>query len=99
MTLQITNQMVKSCKSYLTNNGMDRVWDLPLQDTLTRINVCTDLFEHYKEAFYDVKHKIEATPGERQFSFSEMYIFGKFDAFCKRLIKVRIYTMSTHVII
>ncbi|KAK7063077.1 hypothetical protein SK128_019091, partial [Halocaridina rubra] len=29
--------------------------------------------------------KLEAMPGERPFSFSEQYVFGKFEAFCCRL--------------
>lgn len=32
--------------------------------------------------------KLQETPSEKQFDFSEMYIFGKFDAFCKRIQKV-----------
>lgn len=31
---------------------------------------------------------MQETPDEKQFDFSEMYIFGKFDAFCKRIQKV-----------
>jgi dynein heavy chain len=31
---------------------------------------------------------LQETPQEKQFDFSEMYIFGKFDAFCKRIQKV-----------
>ena len=32
--------------------------------------------------------KLENTPNERPFDFSEMYIFGKFDAFTRRLKKI-----------
>ena len=101
MILQITNQLVKSCKSYLTDDGMLKIWDQPLHETLAKITVCTDLYEHYKDAFYAIKKKIESTPGERHFDFSEMYIFGKFEAFCKRLRKVyiHIYTAEQHVYI
>jgi dynein heavy chain, axonemal len=31
---------------------------------------------------------LQESPNEKQFDFSEMYIFGKFDAFCKRIQKV-----------
>lgn len=31
------------------------------------------------------QEKLEAMPGERPFSFSEQYVFGKFEAFCCRL--------------
>ena len=32
--------------------------------------------------------RLDATPGEKKFEFSEMYIFGKFDTFTKRLTKI-----------
>ena len=85
---QITNQMVKSCKTYLTDDGLLKIWDKPLQQTYAKISVCIHLYEQYRKAFYSVKTKIEAAPKERHFDFSEMYIFGKFEAFCKRLEKV-----------
>lgn len=31
---------------------------------------------------------MEQNPAERQFDFSEMYIFGKFEAFHRRLVKI-----------
>lgn len=31
---------------------------------------------------------LEKTPNERKFDFSEMYIFGKFDSFSRRLQKI-----------
>ena len=34
------------------------------------------------------KQKLEDMPNERKFEFSEMYIFGKFDLFTKRLKKI-----------
>lgn len=34
------------------------------------------------------KAKLELLPDERKFEFSEMYIFGKFDTFCRRLKKI-----------
>jgi len=34
---------------------------------------------------------MEETPGEKPFDFSQLYIFGKFEAFCRRLEKVRLY--------
>ncbi|KAK5874520.1 hypothetical protein PBY51_019459 [Eleginops maclovinus] len=35
-----------------------------------------------------VRDKLRENPDNRQFDFSENYIFGKFDAFCRRLEKI-----------
>lgn len=35
-----------------------------------------------------MKEKLEQNPAERQFDFSEMYIFGKFETFHRRLVKI-----------
>lgn len=79
--------MLKTCKAYLTEDGMVKIWDLPTDVLIMRIHACVSLYQHYQMAFRDTKKKIEALPGEQPFEFSEMYIFGKFDAFCKRLEK------------
>ena len=42
----------------------------------------------FQASFHRTKKKLEESPEERQFEFSEMYIFGKFDAFSKRLEKI-----------
>ena len=38
--------------------------------------------------FPRTKTKLRENPNERQFEFSENYIFGKFDTFCARLKKL-----------
>ncbi|CAH1796663.1 unnamed protein product [Owenia fusiformis] len=86
--IKVTNQMVTACKSFITNDGMDRIWDQPQDKLLKNLDVCMDLYKDYQAAFQRVKKTIEDTPGERPFEFSEMYIFGKFEAFCKRIEKI-----------
>lgn len=44
--------------------------------------------QEYQRHFHNMKEKLEQTPSERQFDFSEMYIFGKFDTFQRRLNKI-----------
>ena len=79
--------MVKTCKSYLTDNGTTSVLDQPLEELVVKINSCVRLYEAYQSHFQKANKKDKDT-GQRLFDFSEMYIFGKFDAFCKRLEKV-----------
>jgi len=55
---------------------------------LDRIRDCVALNEGYQRCFQRTKEKLRETPAERQFEFSENYIFGKFDTFCQRLEKI-----------
>ena len=85
---KVTNQMVNACKSYITDDGMVKIWDQAHPILSKKIQDCIRLYDIYQDAFQKTKRKIEETPGEKPFEFSEMYIFGKFDAFCKRLRKI-----------
>ena len=80
--------MVKACKGYLTEEGLNRVWDQERVMTINRIHDCLNLNRAYQDAFQRTKKRMEETPGEKPFDFSQLYIFGKFEAFCRRLEKV-----------
>ena len=73
--------------AYLTEDGLIKIWDLPIDVLIKRIHDCISLYHNYQMAFHETKKNLETIPGEQPFEFSEMYIFGKFDAFCKRLEK------------
>ena len=55
---------------------------------LETIEKCLQLNESYQENYRITKEKMLAAPKGKQFDFSEMQIFGKFDLFCRRLIKL-----------
>jgi len=80
--------MVKACKGYLTEEGLSRVWDQDRVAIMSRIHDCLNLNRTYQDAFQRTKKRMEETPGEKPFDFSQLYIFGKFEAFCRRLEKV-----------
>lgn len=42
----------------------------------------------YQSCFQETKQKLKQNPNEKQFDFSEMYIFGKFETFHRRLVKI-----------
>ncbi|XP_033641432.1 dynein heavy chain 8, axonemal-like [Asterias rubens] len=86
--IKVTNQMVTACKNYITNDGMFRIWDQPYEELLSKLHAATRLYKEYQKCFHKTKKKIDEIPGARSFDFSEMYIFGKFDAFCKRIDKI-----------
>ncbi|KAM4605979.1 LOW QUALITY PROTEIN: dynein axonemal heavy chain 5 [Polymixia lowei] len=85
--VKVTNQMITTCKGYLTQGGA-RVWDHSRPVLLKRISECCRLNLEYQRSFQSVKEKLRENPEDRQFEFSENYIFGKFDTFCRRLEKL-----------
>jgi len=86
--------MVKACKGYLTEEGLFRVWDQDRVMIINRIHDCLNLNRAYQDAFQRTKKRMEETPGEKPFDFSQLYIFGKFEAFCRRLEKVTFFFYS-----
>uniref|UniRef100_A0A671WTD6 Dynein, axonemal, heavy chain 5 n=1 Tax=Sparus aurata TaxID=8175 RepID=A0A671WTD6_SPAAU len=87
LLLKVTNQMISTCRSYLSQ-GAARIWDHSRPVLLQRISDCCHLNVEYQRSFQSVRDKLRENPENRQFDFSENYIFGKFDAFCRRLEKI-----------
>lgn len=85
--LKITNQMINTCKKFIKED-YSKLWDIPRLDLLERINESKKLYTEYQKNFQKTREKLKSMENERQWDFSENYIFGKFDAFCKRLDKV-----------
>ncbi|CAL8248584.1 unnamed protein product [Lota lota] len=86
--VKVTNQMITACKAYITTSGSVTIWDQPPQQVIERITAAIHLNQEYQRYFHKTKEMLEQTPSERQFDFSEMYIFGKFDTFQRRLTKI-----------
>ncbi|XP_044299056.1 dynein axonemal heavy chain 8 isoform X1 [Varanus komodoensis] len=86
--IKVTNQMVTACKAYITDGGFSRVWEQDTPTVIKKIKDCTFLFKEYQKSFHKTRKQILETLGEKTFEVSEMYIFGKFEAFCKRLEKI-----------
>ncbi|XP_047128116.1 dynein axonemal heavy chain 8 isoform X1 [Hydra vulgaris] len=86
--IKVTNQMVTACKDYITERNKEKIWDQPRQSLIEKLNICNQLNKEYQLCFQRTKKKIEGNPHEKPFEFSEMYIFGKFDTFCRRTQKI-----------
>ncbi len=87
--MKITNQMIVTCKLNINNkDNADRIWEKDLPTLLQTIEKCLQLNEQYQDQYRTTKEKLLQTPKGRQFDFSETQIFGKFDLFCRRLIKL-----------
>ncbi len=80
--------MITACKSYITDEGVETVWTQPTEIVIQKLKDCIALNGAYQKSFHKTKQKLEDMPNERKFEFSEMYIFGKFDTFTRRLKKI-----------
>ncbi|RLV98350.1 hypothetical protein DV515_00010875 [Chloebia gouldiae] len=86
--VKVTNQMITACKSYITNNGTATIWNQPQERVVEKLQAAIRLKQEYQDCFHKIKENLEQNPAERQFDFSEIYIFGKFEAFHRRLVKI-----------
>ncbi|XP_073933825.1 dynein axonemal heavy chain 5 isoform X2 [Castor canadensis] len=86
--VKVTNQMISACKAYITNNGTASIWNQPQDVVMEKILSAIRLKQEYQHCFHKTKHYLKQNPSEKQFEFSEMYIFGKFETFHRRLAKI-----------
>ncbi|CAK4084345.1 unnamed protein product [Aphanomyces euteiches] len=87
--MKITNQMIALCKSSII--GMDPpeyIWKKEPEALLESLETCLRLNEAYQEQYRLTKDKLLTMPKGKQFDFSETQIFGKFDLFCRRIIRL-----------
>ena len=89
--IKVTNQIVTSCKNYLTDDGKYRVWEQEPSVILRKVEQVEALHQCYVKHFQQNKLKLQEASqdtGQGEFECSEMYIFGKLQSFCKRLQKI-----------
>lgn len=79
--------MVSACKSHITVEDTVRVWDVPFSEMLEKFRTCHQLHEHYQLCFQNAKER--AAKSTRPFEVSDMYVFGKFASFCRRLAQIQ----------
>ena len=86
---KITDQMIVNCKQSITEGeGFDTLWEKKPQELVRQLESCLKLSEAYQEQYRLTKKKLQQMPKGKQFDFNEMQIFGKFDLFCRRIIKL-----------
>ncbi|NXC67641.1 DYH8 protein, partial [Anhinga anhinga] len=86
--IKVTNQMVTTCRAYITDGGLSLVWEQETSTVIGKIKDCMFLLKEYQKCFHETKQEILEALGEKTFEVSEMYIFGKSEAFCRRLEKI-----------
>ncbi|KAJ8973702.1 hypothetical protein NQ317_017904 [Molorchus minor] len=87
LMVKITNQMIETCKEYITCRGHDSIWSQDRESVKEKLDHCIALNRVYRRTYSVVKSQ-PFVPGQEPFNFSENYVFGKFDAFCRRLSKI-----------
>ncbi|XP_050560564.1 dynein axonemal heavy chain 5-like [Spodoptera frugiperda] len=87
LMVKITNQMIETCKQYITCRFKETIWSQERALVRDKLIHCINLNRTYRETYLFVKNQ-PFLPNTEQFSFSENYVFGKFDTFCKRLNKI-----------
>jgi dynein heavy chain len=86
--VKITNQMITNCKQHIKGPG--KLWEQDPQVLIANMEQSLKLYEAYQEQYRIAKDKLLlAQPQDgKQFDFSEIAIFGKYELFCKRLQKL-----------
>lgn len=97
--MKITNQMIANCKQKILTytqtgpNGTpvtvvgknDDLWKRDPGELIQIFGQCIQLYRAYKQAYTETKDKVADMPKGKSFDFSETQIFGKFEAFVRRL--------------
>jgi len=78
----------KVAVSEVGESSRSTIWDKDPQLLCKGLQDCLKLNQAYQEQYHLTKEKVQANPKGRQFDFSEAQIFGKFDLFCKRVVKL-----------
>nr|CAI5822334.1 unnamed protein product [Callosobruchus analis] len=87
LMVKITNQMIQTCKDYITCRGQESIWSQDRAVMKDKLTQCIILNKVYRRTYIFVKNQT-VIPGQPPFNFSENYVFGKFDGFCRRIMKI-----------
>ncbi|RZC39074.1 dynein heavy chain 5, axonemal [Asbolus verrucosus] len=87
LMVKITNQMIETCKEYVTCRNQETIWSQDRTLVKEKLTQCIVLNKVYRKTYNVVKNQ-PFIPGQQSFNFSENYVFGKFDAFCRRLSRI-----------
>lgn len=79
--------MINSCKRYISCNGTKTIWQQEEDEVKDKITSCIILNEEYQKCFSKVKNELDPET-DKELNFCEVFVFGKFDAFCNRLKKI-----------
>lgn len=87
LMVKITNQMIETCKLYITQRYKETIWTQDRQQVRRKLQNCIGLSSVYRNTYYSVREQ-PYVPERLPFAFSEHFVFGKFDIFCERLNRI-----------
>ena len=86
---KITDQMICNCKkNIMDGNNKDKMWQKNATELINDLESCLKLNDVFQEQYRLTKNKLQQMPTGKQFDCNEMQIFGKFDLFCRRIVKL-----------
>ena len=88
MLAKITDQMIIRCTENISGGKGCDLWQEDPKLFIKKLDAGIKLNESYQEQFRLMKRKLENALNGKQCDFNDMQIFGKFDLFCRRLIKL-----------
>eukprot|EP00392_Amoebophrya_sp_AT5.2_P015403 g15605.t1 len=92
LLMKVTNQMILNCKDCILGEDedatSDQLWERDPMKLIRNLELCLRMNECYQEEYRKTKEKLLSLPKGKQFDFSETLIFGKFDLFCRRVVKL-----------
>ncbi|XP_047042441.1 dynein axonemal heavy chain 8-like [Helicoverpa zea] len=88
LLVKVTNQILNMCMDFLTQNGKKNVWNQDKLNFIDKAEFCLGLYKFYRDCYTDTQNQMKEAAAEKPFDCSEMFIFGKFETFKKRLLKI-----------
>ncbi|XP_028156116.1 dynein heavy chain 8, axonemal [Ostrinia furnacalis] len=88
LLVKVTNQILNMCMDFLTNQGRKTIWNQDKWNFIKKTKQCLSLYSFYRECYSETQKEMMEAADERPFDCSEMYIFGKFETFRKRVTKI-----------
>ncbi|KAK9891393.1 hypothetical protein WA026_014634 [Henosepilachna vigintioctopunctata] len=85
--VKVSNQIINVSRKYLNCNGTKTVWNQPKKEVLSKVQKCLDLYLKYFQCYKEVCSEMKEAE-EKPFGCSEMFIFGKFETFKKRIEEI-----------
>lgn len=89
---KITLQLISACKRHVLSVQAEetgnRLWDKDPKALIPHLEACLKLNEAYQEQYRMTKERMETAGSGKKFEFNERNMFGKFDLFCRRVIKL-----------
>ncbi|XP_022821404.1 dynein heavy chain 8, axonemal-like [Spodoptera litura] len=88
LLVKVTNQILNMCMNFLTKNGKKTIWNQDKHVFMDKAKYCLSLYQFYRDCYDENEKEMLEAASERPFDCSEMHIFGKFETFKKRLVKI-----------